>query len=375
MTQFKRPPARRSGPVFRRPLIVASLLFCAAGSGLATGLAQRDVLDAPATLSAQALRGPTTSVAARGERAVAVGPRGTILVSRDSGQSWTQVPAPLSADLTAVRFGHGAEVWAVGHDAVVLRSDDLGDSWSRVLDGRGALAMVARHYRERSEAGDEAAADVLWEVENAARQSATPDVLPEPFLDVWMDEHGEGFVAGAFGFLLHTVDHGKTWEPWIERADNDRRLHLYALTSSPDGQLYLAGEQGYVSRYDREAKRFTRIETPYNGTFFGLTATATQLIAFGLRGNAFVSRDQAASWSALELDSEASVVATLSAGAGRLVFVTQSGRVLVGDDDGARISDAGIARSGEILSAAMLGPDRVALARVNGISVVGLPAR
>ena len=50
-------------------------------------------------------------VTAVGDRLVAVGTRGHVLLS-DDGESWRQVDTPVRAALTAVT-SHGDEVWAV----------------------------------------------------------------------------------------------------------------------------------------------------------------------------------------------------------------------------------------------------------------------
>lgn len=354
--------------------VLAVLLCISATLSLAVVPAAQDVLDVPAKQSPLALRTPITGIATKGNNALAVGPRGTVLLSQDAGQHWKQVTVPVSADLTTVRFAGGNTAWAIGHDAVVLRSDDGGESWVVVLDGRKLFTRLEQHYSRLTDDGNKDAERILGELDRAAAQSATPGVLSYPFLDIWMGEGGEGFLAGAFGVLLRTGDGGKTWEPWIERTDNNSRMHLYALEQGPEGVLYLAGEQGLVMRYDREMTRFTAIEMPYNGTFFGLKAAGANLIAYGLRGNAFVSADGARTWKPLALGSEASVVSTLADSTGRLIFVTQAGEVLVSKDDGKHVTELSITPGGEVLSAAMVAPEWLALGRPNGVSVVRLPS-
>lgn len=359
-----------------RVRVLAMLLCGAAASGFALEptAAGRDVLDTAARQSVLAAQGPLSGIAARGDRALAVGPRGTVLLSHDTGKSWRQVAVPVGADLATVRFAPDGTAWAVGHDAVVLRSGDGGETWVRVLDGRSVYALMSRHYGALAERSDETAAQVLDEMEQAAAQSATPGVLPYPFLDISIDGKGEGFLAGAFGLLLRTNDGGKTWEPWIERAENDRRMHLYAIERGADGAVYLAGEQGLLRRYDREAGRFVALETPYGGTWFGLLAAGPQLIAHGLRGNVWISGDEGQSWTALALGSDATVVAALAPTPQRLVFVTQKGEVLVSEDGGNSVTALPIPRGAEVLAAALIGAGQLALTRVNGVLVVPLPS-
>ena len=75
-----------------------------------------------------------------GNRLIAVGERGHILVAEDSSRSWVQSKVPTQATLTGVYFHDKNLVWAVGHDAVILRTTDGGKHWTRV------------HYAQQEEA-------------------------------------------------------------------------------------------------------------------------------------------------------------------------------------------------------------------------------
>ena len=77
-----------------------------------------------------------------GARLVAVGERGSILLSDDSGVSWRQAKVPVSVTLTAVQFPNAKAGWAVGHLGVVLHSADGGETWAKQLDGREAASLV-----------------------------------------------------------------------------------------------------------------------------------------------------------------------------------------------------------------------------------------
>ncbi|PKO28182.1 MAG: hypothetical protein CVU32_01210 [Betaproteobacteria bacterium HGW-Betaproteobacteria-5] len=346
--------------------VVAGFLYALVGLSEAVAPGTTDALEVPAKQSARAQKALMSGISANGKRAIAVGARGTILYSRDSGITWTQASVPVSSDLATVRFSDADTAWAIGHDAVLLRSDDAGEHWNKVLDGRSVAILLQSHYKTLADGGQLEAGRIQKDVEDAVLQSATPGVLSYPFLDIRINEKGEGFLAGAFGLLLRTIDAGKTWEPWIERAGNDRRMHLYALEQVENGSLYLAGEQGLIRRYDPVAGRFVVVEVPYNGTFFGLRAIGTKLIAFGLRGNAFISTDDAKSWRPVTLGVTANIVATLQHAPNEMLFVMQNGQVLLSKDDGRSVTDLNVPRGGEILGAELLGSDQLALARVNG---------
>ncbi len=108
-----------------------------------------DVLARPAQDSPLASRRLLQSVARAGDRLVAVGPRGHIVVSADGGQSWKQSAVPVSSDLTAVYFVNDKNGWAVGHDGVILASSDGGTSWVKQFDGRAANALLLQYMKAR----------------------------------------------------------------------------------------------------------------------------------------------------------------------------------------------------------------------------------
>lgn len=349
-----------------------------AGLGLAFGVAAapkaalRDVLDMPTTPMASSLKDATSSVAHAGDRVLAVGPRGLILLSVDAAKTWKQVASPVGSDLVSVKFTDALTAWAVGHDAVALRSLDGGASWTRVLDGRTVLQLLRSGYARRTAKGDAVAAGLLKEVERSAAQSATPGVLPAPFLDVWFADAKEGYLVGAFGLILHTADGGDTWEPWTDRADNERRFHLYAV-GGDGARRWIAGEQGLLLRWDADSGRFAKVETPYAGSFFGLDVRGDRIVAFGLRGNAYGRLDDAAPWKKIATGTDANLVAAVSLSPERLLLVSQAGQVFDGSLVTGSASTVIEARDGDVAGAVGLDARHLVLARTDGVATANLP--
>lgn len=308
-----------------------------------------DSLDVPAQRVDERLPAPLLSVARAGNAMIGVGLHGLIQRSTDDGRTWRQVDSPVSSDLVQVRFRDERNGWVVGHDALVMRTTDGGDSWQVQLDGRRLLTLLNAYYGPRAEKGDEAASLVLREVAMAASTSATPDVLAAPFLDVMFNEHGSGFVVGAFGMLLHSADNGQSWEPWIERSDNDRRMHLYGLAQHA-GAFYIAGEQGLLLRLDGQQQRFVKIDTPYTGTYFGVRAFDHLLLAYGLRGNLLASRDDGQQWQPVETRLNSSLVSIVEQG-NALIVVSQGGQLVSVDRQSLQVSPLTDARVGEVYAA------------------------
>ncbi|MES2992221.1 MAG: YCF48-related protein [Pseudomonadota bacterium] len=292
----------------------------------------RDVLDTPARKSPLAPRALLTGLARAGQRVVAVGQRGHVLLSDDAGKTWQQADVPVSADLVAVHFPTPTHGWAVGHDGVVLHSADAGKTWSRQLDGRRLGEVLVAHY---TRSGDAA---WLAEARRFAAQGAE-----NPFLDVWFDDARHGTIVGAFGLVLRTADGGKTWEPLLHVADNPKALHLYAVRRIGT-ELFIVGEQGTALRLDRDSGRFAALDLPYKGTLFGLIGKDRVVLAHGLRGNVVRSIDAGATWQSVPTGVGVGLTASTLDARGRFVIVSQAGHVLVSSDDGASFTPTKVER-------------------------------
>src|SRR6476620_10550171 len=120
----------------RRSTAIAFAAALAAANASGAGFV--DVLDAPARMSPLAEKSLLLSVTRAGDRLVAVGQRGHILISTDRGKTWTQSPAPVSSDLTSVFFVDARLGWAVGHFSDTAPTENGGEHWTVQLTGRQA---------------------------------------------------------------------------------------------------------------------------------------------------------------------------------------------------------------------------------------------
>jgi photosystem II stability/assembly factor-like uncharacterized protein len=293
----------------------------------------QDVLDTPAMASALADKSFLSGVALAGKRLVCVGWRGHIIYSDDRGKNWKQADVPVSSDLVAVYFPSPQQGWTVGHDGVVLHSTDAGATWRKQLDGLSAVQVMAGYYAKCPAAGspeDAEAGNRIGEIiERYAEEGAD-----KPFLDVWFEDENTGFIVGAFNLIFRTADGGRSWEPWFDRTDNPELLHLYAIR--PAGEdVFIVGEQGLILKLDRQAGRFRAMETPYEGSFFGITAKSATAIVFGLRGNAFRSQDGGSTWQKVETGVPVGLTGGTVTEDGRIVLVSQGGHVIMSNDGGA----------------------------------------
>ena len=284
-----------------------------------------DVLDLPARPSVLAARSPLLDIAHAGQRLVTVGQRGHILYSDDAGQNWRQADVPVSSDLNAVHFPTTEQGWAVGNDGVVLHSSDAGATWSKQLDGRQIGNLMLKYYSALASAEPD---NEQWAGLAAEGQRLIEEGADKPFLDVWFANDRLGYVVGMFNLILRTEDGGRHWAPFQDRTENPQGFHLNAIAATGDA-LYIAGEQGLLLKWDDARQRFMALQTPYQGSFFGVVGKPGEVLAYGLRGNVFRSTDGGATWHPLDSGLQASITAAIVDANGRFRMFTQAGHMLV----------------------------------------------
>lgn len=280
-----------------------------------------DPLSREALITPRATQSTLLGVALAGQRLVAVGERGVVLLSDDNGASWHQAHTPVSVTLTVVRFIDATRGWAAGHNGVLLQTVDGGTSWQRVLDGREVVAL----YQQRAEKLASRYGENDEHVRRARRQAEqlTTDGPDKPWLDMNIDAAGRLWLVGAYGVVLHSRD-GSVWEPWSAKLDNPKDLHLYAIKSQGD-EVFIAGEQGLLLRSTDSGQSFQRLASPYKGSLFVLELHDNEIIVGGLRGFAFRSADHGSHFEPITLPAPISITASLRLQGGKTLLVDQSG--------------------------------------------------
>lgn len=299
-----------------------ALALLAAGTGVfcqgtAYAAPVGPALSRPAILSQRAAQSVLLGIAQAGQRLVAVGERGIVLLSDDNAATWRQVAAPVSVTLTAVRFADSKHGYATGHGGAVLATTDGGETWVRVLDGNQAarIALEAAQASGNVQAQREA-------------QRLLNDGPDKPLLDLLVTGPQRVVAIGAYGLAYATTDGGKSWRSWSQRLDNPRGLHLYAIRRHGENIL-VCGEQGLVRLSRDDGLTFTALKTPYNGSFFTAELPgADDIMLAGLRGNLLRSPDGGATWRHGTAPGAATITASALRPDGALTLATQAGTVL-----------------------------------------------
>lgn len=233
------------------------------------------------------------AVARAGDRLIAVGDRGHVLVSRDEGRTWTQIIAPTRAMLTGVSFPDAQHGWAVGHDGVIMATSNGGQSWVRQDSGHDLTTI---------------------------------------YLDVLFRDSSHGIAVGAYGKFQVTSDGGRSWHPLKLSPDE---VHFNRVSESSDGSLYLAGESGTVLVSSDSGSTWVKADPPYDGSLFGiLPLPGGRIVAYGLRGHILRSDDRGKDWVPVRNEVKVLIMGGTALRNGTIVLGGQGGNFFLSRDEG-----------------------------------------
>jgi photosystem II stability/assembly factor-like uncharacterized protein len=298
-------------------LALAGMLVLAWASG---GLAEETPQHAIASrLATETL---LLDVARAGERLVAVGEWGHVVLSDDGGKTWRQARSvPTRMTLTEVVFADAKLGWAVGHDAVMLHTSDGGETWEL--------------------------------------QFSAPEEQ-ETLLSVWFESADHGIAVGTFGLAIETWDGGRSWTRRTLIEDEDPP-HFYHIFAGPEGSVFIAAEFSWVYRSRDSGRSWERLRAPYDGSLWGgISLDGQGILVFGMRGHAFRSGDLGESWQEVDTGTDQSLQNATRLGSTAIVLVGLGGVVTTSADGGSTFS-AGIEADRLGIAAVAEGVDGVLL--------------
>jgi photosystem II stability/assembly factor-like uncharacterized protein len=235
-----------------------------------------------------------------GGRVVAVGARGTVLLS-DDGVAFRQAAhVPVQLTLTSVAFVDDRQGWAGGHGGVVLHTVDGGETWDLL----------------RSETAED-----------------------RPIFALLFQNSRDGIAVGLWSLLLVTHDGGVTWQqqalPQESGAGHEDR-NLTSVFADASGTLFVTAEGGRLFRSRDGGATWSSVDIGYCGTLWTGRALADgTLLVGGLRGSLFRSADGGRTWAAVPSGTRSSITGFAQGPDGRVVATALDGVQLDSRDDGA----------------------------------------
>ena len=271
-------------------LVVVPLSQCALAAAPPAGQAEARPLGPNDKQLWRQTHGVLLAVARAGDRLVAVGDRGTVLLSDDQGAGWRSVPTGSDALLTASVFVSAAEGWVVGQDSTILHTADAGLHWTKQAAAPGtdqALFSVA---------------------------SLAP---------------GHLVATGSYALMLETTN-ASTWTP-VKLPNLDEDYHLNCVMAH-GADVVITGESGHA--FLRQGAAWTPIPVPYDGSQFGcLTTHDGTMYSFGLRGSLFAAPPSAAkpAWKRIDTGEQRSIFGGTLLANGFLALVGSNGLMMLFD--------------------------------------------
>lgn len=265
----------------------------------------------------QALQAPLLGLACPGQRQVAVGEHGVVLLSDDLGQRWRQARhVPMDVTLTAVSFADARHGWAVGHRGAVLHTQDGGETW-----------RIQRHT----------------------------DTEDKPLFSVHFFNAREGVAVGLWSTVLRTEDGGQTWQAHatgLPKAGGLADLNLFHLFQDRQGRLLATAERGMVLRSADHGRSWEALPTGHAGSLWsGVALESGALLVGGLRGALLRSDDDGRSWQAVGPGNRDSLTA-LAASGNEVLAVGADGAMLRSSNGGGSFTLARRADRQALLAAA-----------------------
>ncbi|WP_442961736.1 WD40/YVTN/BNR-like repeat-containing protein [Pseudoalteromonas sp. SMS1] len=325
-----------------KKLIATSLAVLVMQSEAVSGPAEALVVEHPETTL-------LTDITYNGERLVAVGKHGSIVVSKD-GKQWQQALVPIQSLLTAVDFSSPRNGWACGHDASIINTTDGGNSWQ------------LQQYLPKVE---------------------------KPCLDIEFIDDRRGFAIGAYGMMYQTNDGGNTWHKrflnefvhpddveYLEELKQDDPQayeeetqfilpHFNRMVISGN-TIYLAGEMGLFAVSEDLGNTWQRFDEFYSGSFFAISKTNNRLLVAGLRGNAFSKASTSDQFTPIPVD-KASTINSIVTYNDKQIMLANSGVIFTVVHDKVTTTQL---KNGKSIMAGVIHDNKLVLATEQGIQII-----
>lgn len=277
----------------------------------------------------------------KGKVLIAVGERGTILRSEDSGHRWHAIALTNSdCDLRTVVHHARSGVWiAAGTRGTILRSLDNGKTWVAVSNDLqltfetlfvepGSQAILIGG--EAGSIGRSTDAGVSWHLTQVKMQEPVTPITAFHLLG------NELIATSALGRFLTSPDRGENWQ--LHSMGGNAYFTDAVLDPKHDARL-LSSHTGDLFRREAGDDAWQKVELTIDGQKRFVSAiryddASRSLLAVGHHGLAARSTDGGRNWQKIQSGYASSMESLMQTGQGRFVGFGEGGYIVTSADSG-----------------------------------------
>jgi photosystem II stability/assembly factor-like uncharacterized protein len=234
----------------------------------------------------------------------ACGRWGTVLHTADSGKTWMLQPSGTENTLCSIHFVDPKNGWAVGEEGTILHTADGGKSWEKqknpvpfylmkvyfVTPLKGWIVGERTHILSTVDGGK------TWNIQFKDEDFILKSIS---FCDPL-----HGWAVGEYGYIYHTKDGGATWMKQAGNFDISEETgaveggnFLFDITAVDSQTAWAVGIDGYVIRTVDGGKTWKEVKTGAPKTqLFCVSSNQAGTVLIGGNSTFLISTDNGKTW-------------------------------------------------------------------------------
>jgi photosystem II stability/assembly factor-like uncharacterized protein len=177
---------------------------------------------------------------------LAVGDKGQILTTEDTGRAWKPVTSGTTENLMDVQM-NGNEGWIAGYDGIILHTGDGGKTWAKQTSGT-TLSLEALFFLDNQNGWAAGWAGTILHTTNGGKTWTTIKTANASWSlsSIFFKDEKLGFISGFAGQLLRTRDGGTTWETIKVPVSG----WLTSVAADSSNRLWITTDEGFLVSQD-----------------------------------------------------------------------------------------------------------------------------
>ena len=229
---------------------------------------------------------------------------GTVLHTMDGGKTWTPQNSGTENSLCSIYFADSQNGWAVGEEGTILHTTDGGKIWEKqkspvpfylmkvyfVTPLKGWIVGERTHILSTDDGGK------TWSIQFKDEDFILKSIS---FYDPL-----HGWAVGEYGFIYHTEDGGTTWKRQAGDFDISEKTgevvagnFLFDVVAVDSQTAWAVGIDGYVVRTVDGGKTWKEVKTDAPKTqLFCVSSNQAGTVLIGGNGTILISMDNGKTW-------------------------------------------------------------------------------